>query len=72
MATRIGRMPGRSWRWEHGTRWHKRAGARDVAQEIAEESPVLTRHADHDPALPCRPALGAGLCYPVPAGEWLA
>lgn len=31
----------------------------------------LTRHADHDPALPCRPALGNGLCYPVPATERL-
>ena len=27
------------------------------------ERPVrLTRHADHDPALICRPALGYGLC----------
>jgi hypothetical protein len=31
----------------------------------------LTRHADHDPELSCRPALGAGLCYPVPASEQL-
>lgn len=30
------------------------------------EAPV-TRHADHDPELPCRPALGNGLCYPAPA-----
>lgn len=32
---------------------------------------ALTRHADHDPELPCRPALGNGLCYPVPASEHL-
>ena len=31
----------------------------------------LTRHADHDPELPCRPANGNGLCYPVPASEQL-
>lgn len=24
--------------------------------------PVLRRHADHDPGLVCRPALGFGLC----------
>ena len=24
--------------------------------------PVLRRHADHDPSLVCRPALGYGLC----------
>lgn len=33
--------------------------------------PELTRHADHDPELPCHPALGNGLCYPVPASEHL-
>ncbi len=26
------------------------------------DSPRLTRHADHDPSLTCRPALGYGLC----------
>ena len=31
----------------------------------------VTRHTDHDPSLACRPALGAGLCYPVPASEQL-
>lgn len=28
----------------------------------------LRRHADHDPAVPCRPA-GNGLCEPYPAGQ---
>ena len=28
----------------------------------------LTRHADHDPALICRPALGYGLCEVLPDG----
>lgn len=36
--------------------------------------PVLRRHADHDPAIVCRPALGAaGLCgvlEPEPEGGW--
>ena len=27
---------------------------------------TITRHADHDPALTCRPALGHGLCEPLP------
>lgn len=27
-----------------------------------EAEPKLTRHADHDPSLICRPALGYGLC----------
>jgi hypothetical protein len=38
---------------------------------MAQEPAELTRHADHDPSLPCRPALGNGLCYPVPANEHL-
>lgn len=36
----------------------------------AEVVPAV-RHADHDPELPCRPALGAGLCYPAPASAHL-
>lgn len=32
---------------------------------------ALSRHADHDPEIPCRAALGNGLCYPVPASEQL-
>ena len=32
---------------------------------------LMVRHADHDPGLPCRPALGHGLCYPAPAGAAL-
>jgi hypothetical protein len=34
--------------------------------------PVLRRHADHDPSLICRPALGYGLCEvlePAPEDE---
>lgn len=30
----------------------------------------VMRHADHDPALPCRPA-GNGLCEPAPEGAVL-
>jgi hypothetical protein len=30
--------------------------------------PVLRRHADHDPSLICRPALGYGLCEVLPDG----
>ena len=29
---------------------------------------VLRRHADHDPTLICRPALGYGLCEVLPDG----
>ena len=35
----------------------------EVEAVSAAPEPVLRRHADHDPALICRPALGAsGLC----------
>jgi hypothetical protein len=42
-----------------------------VELRIADEASLITRHADHDPTLPCRPALGNGLCYPAPAGARL-
>ena len=29
---------------------------------MSQPEPVVTRHADHDPSLICRPALGYGLC----------
>jgi hypothetical protein len=31
--------------------------------------PVLRRHADHDPSLTCRPALGHGLCEVLERAE---
>ena len=34
----------------------------DSEDETGHAEPVLRRHADHDPALICRPALGYGLC----------
>lgn len=58
---------------KHGPVWlvnkaGKRIGA-IVAPDDVEALPA--RHADHDPELACRPALGHGLCYPVPASEQL-
>jgi hypothetical protein len=32
-------------------------------------TPKLTRHADHDPGLICRPALGYGLCEVLEPAE---
>jgi len=34
----------------------------EVEAVSAAPEPVLRRHADHDPSLICRPALGYGLC----------
>ena len=35
---------------------------------VVQPEPVLRRHADHDPSLVCRPALGYRLCEVLPDG----
>lgn len=42
-----------------------------MSQPDGPPKPVLTRHADHDPSLICRPALGYGLCEVLPLVEVL-
>ena len=42
-----------------------------LVKRVAAAIGGLQRCADHDPDLPCRPALGNGLCYPAPAGAVL-
>lgn len=32
---------------------------------------LIQRHADHDPSILCRPALGYGLCEMAPLAEYL-
>ena len=36
-----------------------------IGEGLREQYGTLGRHADHDPSLPCRPALGNGLCEVV-------
>ena len=36
---------------------------------MQQPEPVIRVHADHDPSLICRPALGYGLCEPIEPEE---
>lgn len=61
---------------KHGPVWLVNKAGRRVGAIVTREAAEMLaagadRHADHDPELPCRPALGSGLCYPVPASEQL-